>query len=103
MDELWKQAIKDITDGSYSRVEKVLGGGDAFDNQILDWFNRGYFENEPEALAETVTCASFLGRSKVVAHLLDNGVRPCCGYAVWDEWFSLRRLVWSTRSRQSDD
>ena len=65
MDELWKQAIKDITDGSYSRVEKVLGGGDAFDNQILDWFNRGYFENEPEALAETVTCASFRGDPKL--------------------------------------
>ena len=79
MDELWKQAIKDITDGSYSRVEKVLGGGDAFDNQIIDWFNRGYFEKEPEALVETVTCASFLGRSKVVAHLLDNGVDPVAG------------------------
>ena len=70
MDELWKQAVKDITDGAFTRIEKALGGGDAFASQIIDWFNRGYFENEPEALAETVSCASFLGRTKVVAHLL---------------------------------
>ena len=37
------------------------------------------FENEPEALAETVTCASFLGRARVVAHLLDKGVDPVAG------------------------
>jgi len=79
MDELWKQAVKDITDGAYFRIQKALGGGDGFDNQIIDWFNRGYFKNEPEALAETVTCASFLGRSKVVAHLLENGVDPVAG------------------------
>ena len=79
MDELWKQAVKDITDGAYSRIQKTLGGGEGFDNQIIDWFDRGYFENEPEALAETVTCASFLGRSKVVADLLDKGVDPVAG------------------------
>ena len=48
MDELWKQAVKDITDGAYFRIQKTLGGGDAFDNQIIDWFDRGYFRNEPE-------------------------------------------------------
>jgi hypothetical protein len=79
MDELWKQAVKDITDGDYSRIEKALGGGDSFDNQIIDWFDRGYFENEPEALAEMVTCASFLGRARVVAYLLDKGVDPVAG------------------------
>ncbi|HVI71939.1 MAG TPA: hypothetical protein VM656_10675 [Pyrinomonadaceae bacterium] len=40
MDELWKQAVEDIIDGAYFRIEKALGGGDGFDNQILDWFNR---------------------------------------------------------------
>ena len=79
MDELWKQAVKDITDGNYSRVEKTLGEGDAFDHQISDWFGRGYFANEPEALAETVTCASFLGRARLVAYLLDKGVDPLAG------------------------
>jgi hypothetical protein len=79
MNDLWKQAIKDITDGAYFRIQKTLGGGDAFDKQIIDWFESGYFENEPEALAETVTCASFLGRARVVAHLLDHGVDPVAG------------------------
>lgn len=79
MDELWKQAVKDITDGAYFRIQKTLGGGEAFDNQIIDWFDRGYFENDLEALAETVTCASFLGRSRLVAHLLDKGVDPVAG------------------------
>ena len=79
MDELWKQAVRDITDGDYFRIEETLGGGDAFDDQIIDWFDHGYFENEPEALAETVTCASFLGRARVVAHLLDKGVDPLAG------------------------
>lgn len=62
MDELWNKAVRDITDGAYFRIEKTLGGGDAFDDQIIEWFDRGCFENDPEALAETVTCASFLGR-----------------------------------------
>ena len=97
MDELWKQAVKDITDGAYW-IQKTLGGGDAFDDQIIGWFDRGYFRNEPEALAETVTCASFLGRSRVVAHLLDKGVDPVAGNAIWNEWLSLCRLVRSTRS-----
>src|SRR5262245_24037539 len=79
MNDLWKQAVKDITDGAYFRIEKTLGGGDAFDDQIIEWFDYRYFENEPEALAETVTCASFLGRTRVVAHLLDNGVDPVSG------------------------
>lgn len=79
MDELWEQAVKDITDGAYFRIEKALGGGDRFDNQIIDWFNRGYFEEEPQALAEAVTCASFLGRAKLVAHLIDNHVDPVAG------------------------
>ncbi len=79
MDELWNQAVRHITDGAYFRIEKTLGGGDAFDDQIIDWFDRGYFENEPEALAETITCASFLGRARVVAHLLDKGVDPVAG------------------------
>jgi hypothetical protein len=79
MDELLKQAVKDITDGAYFQIEKTLGGGDAFDNQVIDWFDHGYFDNEPEALAETVTCASFLGRPRVVAHLLDSGVDPVAG------------------------
>lgn len=70
MDELWKQAVKDITDGNYSRIQKTLGGGEGFDTQIIDWLSRGQFEKQPELLAETLTCASFLGRSKVVAILL---------------------------------
>jgi len=79
MDELWKQAVRDITDGNYSRIEKTLGRGDAFDHQIIDWFDRGYFENEPEVLAEALTCASFLGRARLVAYLLDKGVDPSAG------------------------
>ena len=43
MDELWKQAVKDIVDGAYFRIEKTLGGGDAFDEQVIEWFERGYF------------------------------------------------------------
>ena len=79
MDEVWKQAIQDIIDGAYFKIERTLGGGSAFDNQIIEWFERGYFESEPEALAETVTCASFLGRPRVVEYLLANGVDPVAG------------------------
>jgi hypothetical protein len=79
MEELFKQAVKDILDGAYFRVERDLGGGVGFDAQIIDWFDRGYFDAEPEALAETVTGASFLGRVRVVEHLLDHGVDPVAG------------------------
>ena len=34
MDKLWKQSVKDITDGAYFQVEKTLGGGDEENDRV---------------------------------------------------------------------
>jgi len=39
------------------------------------------FANEPEALAEALTCACFLGHTSVAEYLLDQGVDPAAGFA----------------------
>jgi hypothetical protein len=50
MDDLWKQTVKHITDGAYFRVEEILGGGDAFDNQIIDWLIVASLKRSPKLL-----------------------------------------------------
>jgi ankyrin repeat protein len=47
--------------------------------RIVDWYENGYFDNEPKALAEAFTCACFLGRTSVADFLLTQGVDPAAG------------------------
>ena len=46
---------------------------------MIDWFERGYFSNEPETLAEIFAAACMLGHPRTVEYLLDKGVDPYAG------------------------
>lgn len=41
---------------------------------IVEWYELGLFANEPQALAEALTCACFLGCTTVAETLLNQGV-----------------------------
>jgi hypothetical protein len=81
-DPLWCDALQDLEGGSFSRLAPLFDqdpslAGDQC--RIVEWYKQGYFDNEPKALAEALTCACFLGRTSVADFLLSQGVDPAAG------------------------
>lgn len=79
MDDLWQKVVTALDRGDFSRLEMMLGGPEEFDAKIVNWYENGNFNTEPEMLAEALTCACMLGYDKTAAYLLDNGVDPLAG------------------------
>lgn len=48
-------------------------------SKIVQWYTAGRFHSDPVAVAEALTCASFLGVTGVAQHLLEAGVDPTAG------------------------
>jgi hypothetical protein len=76
---LFQYAIAAMVRGDFSALDSMVGGPDKFDEQIVDWFEKGYFQNEPETLAEIFSAACMLGHPKTGEYLLDKGVDPYAG------------------------
>jgi hypothetical protein len=77
---LYEGALEGLRGGSFSRLERLFDGGPAgAAPRIIEWCEQGRFADEPEALAEALTCASFLGKTRVAEYLLTHGVRPSGG------------------------
>ncbi len=74
MDGNWQTALSHLSDGNFTALQNMLGGADGFDRQIIEWFEAGKFNDEPEMLAEVLTCACMLGRTETAAFLIDKGV-----------------------------
>ncbi len=76
-DPLFRDAVQGLRRGDFSRLEPLFdeGGG----CRIVEWCRMGHFDGEPEALAEALSCACFLGRTGVAGFLLDRGVDPEAG------------------------
>lgn len=83
MDDRWLMAVDALEKGDFSRLEDELGGPDGFDRQIIEWYDRGQFDDAPETLAEALSCACMLGRTGTAAYLIDNGVDPYAGMKTW--------------------
>lgn len=77
--DMWSLALDHLSEGNFTALQDALGGPEGFDRQIVDWYQAGKFANEAEMLAEAFDCACMLGRVRVAAHLLDNGVDPYSG------------------------
>jgi ankyrin repeat protein len=60
--------------GDFSRLEPQFDDG-----SIAAWIDEGRFDAHPDALAEALSCASFLGKLDVVRKLLARGVDPAAG------------------------
>lgn len=83
MDERWQRLKFHLDKGNFSALQKDLGGPEAFDGQIIAWHDEGKFDNEPEVLAEALSCACMLGRTETARYLIDAGVDPYAGMKTW--------------------
>src|SRR4051812_23708550 len=73
-DALYLDALRGLRSGDFSRLEPLFKGGKKA--QLVQWCEAGLFENEPTALDEALSCASFLGHTEVAEYLLKRGVDP---------------------------
>jgi hypothetical protein len=82
-DEHFQNVLKALDRGDFSRLEAMLGGPAGFDRQIVELFENGKFDTEPDMLAEALSCACMLGRTETSRYLLDKGVDPYAGMRSW--------------------
>lgn len=76
---LFQYAVAAMVRGDFSALEEALGGSERFTAQIIEWHEAGYFDDEPETLAEVFSAACMLGHAPAAAYLLDKGVDPLAG------------------------
>lgn len=70
-DAAFHDALQGLRNGDFSRLAPLFSG--ARPAQIIQWQEEGRFRNEPEAVAEALTCACFLGETEVAEYLLRRG------------------------------
>ena len=78
---MFADVLAGLQRGDFSRLEPFFdeASGQSGKPAIVEWHEEGRFRDQPEALAEALTCASFLGRTGVVEYLLAHGVTPSGG------------------------
>lgn len=81
--DLWKKTLTHLSQGNFTALEQMLGGPEGFDREIVDCYQIGEFDAEPELLAEALSCACMLGRTETARFLIDAGVDPYAGMKTW--------------------
>ena len=79
MTDLWQKLLFHLEKGNFTELEENVGGPEEFDRQLVAWHAEGKFADEPEALAEALSCACMLGRTETARYLIDAGVDPYAG------------------------
>ena len=82
-DATFSDALEGLQRGDFSRLEPLFEDrpGGSGKPQIIEWYEQGRLRDQPKALAEALTCASFLGRTSVAEYLLRQGLDPSGGGA----------------------
>ena len=81
-DPQFKEALRLLKEGSFDASASFFGAGAdlaASLPRIFQWYEQGLFSDEPQALAEALSCACFLGKTRVAEYLMDHGVDPMAG------------------------
>jgi hypothetical protein len=76
---LFRYAVAAMVRGDFSALEEAVGGREEFDASIIGGYEKGYFTDEPETLAEVFSAACMLGHPRAAEYLLDRGVDPAAG------------------------
>jgi hypothetical protein len=76
---LFRYAVAAMVRGDFSALEEAVGAPARFDDQIIDWYEKGYFADEPGTLAEVFSAACMLGHPRAAEYLLDRRVDPAAG------------------------
>jgi ankyrin repeat protein len=63
-----------LRNGDFSRLEPYFDDG-----SFLLWYREGRLRDDPEAIAEALTCACFLGKFPIAERLIADGVAPAGG------------------------
>ena len=83
-DTEWLGALQGLKQGDFTWLEPYFTPDFTADGarcRIIEWYEVGAFEHAPQALAEALTCAGFLGRTGIAAYLLQRGVDVSTGTA----------------------
>lgn len=83
LNDRWQEALRHLELGNFTALEDMLGGPIEFDRAIIEWHAARNFDNEPDALAEALSCACMLGRTATATYLIDAGVDPYAGMKTW--------------------
>jgi hypothetical protein len=78
----FRDVLQGLQRGDFSRLDPYFTAGlnpVPGPAQIIRWHQEGRFRGEPQAVAEALTCACFLGRTGVAEYLLAQGVDPSAG------------------------
>ena len=78
-DAVFRDALEGLRRGDFSRLEPLFESRCRVQPRIIEWYDEGRFADEPEALAEALTNACFLGQTSVADYLLTRGVDPSGG------------------------
>lgn len=81
-DAAFRDALEGLQRGDFSRLEPLFEAASDSPHtppRIIVWHEEGRFREEPGASAEALTCACFLGRTRVADYLLTHGVSPSGG------------------------
>lgn len=80
-DAMFSDALEGLYRGDFSQLEPLFDERSSRSGkpQIIEWHKQGRLRDQSKALKESLTCASFLGRTIVVEYLLKQGVHPSGG------------------------
>jgi hypothetical protein len=80
-DPLFCDAVLGLERGDFSRLANLFKDDPSLHHKcrIVAWYEAGFFDGEPKALNEALTCACFNGRTRVADYLLKRGVDPAAG------------------------
>ena len=70
------EAVEGLKRGDFTRLDPLFVPRADHPARIMAWCDLGYFDTEPEALAEALSCACFNGRTDVAHFLMDKRVAP---------------------------
>jgi hypothetical protein len=79
---LFLDAVQKLLHGDFSRLEPLFNDDSSpagLRCQIVAWYEKRYFDEEPRALEEAFACACFLGQAGVADFLLRQGLDPSAG------------------------
>lgn len=73
-----QDAVRGLSNGDFSRLAQLFDD-ESGPSLFVDWCRKGHFDSDPATMAEALSCACFLGRTRIAEFLVARGVDPSAG------------------------